>query len=154
MEISALFAAASAFGVGSIVTAVVVSYLQRSADEAKYRRQKETELRERAFEFYEYLSSLMARRIYRMRRVYYSLREGISIDPTDAIKEYGDVVTEWNDNLAPVLAKLEVYFGHGVYKRFENEIVPLFVKTGSLCERLYRANGEEQGADLYSRILE
>jgi hypothetical protein len=86
------------------------------------RREEEYRL---AVKIFEEVSSLLDRRLYRMRRVYWAAgrrHEGASGDQlSTALDDYRDVLLVWNDNLNRVQALVDTYFGSGVRVRIQLE---------------------------------
>ena len=72
--------------------------------------------REAALHVFEELSTLMDRRLYRMRRLEGVLSDTEAADDElhGALADYRVVLFEWNDSLNRNLARVETYFGRSV----------------------------------------
>jgi Putative peptidoglycan binding domain len=114
-------------------------YLQnrtwKHQNEAKLR---DTE-REAATTIFENVSSLMDKRLYRMRQLNWKLTDNAS--DKDLIEEhmviYRQMLYDWNDNLNRNLALTQRYFGMDVRHYLENTIYEEFKRIGSLLESAY-----------------
>jgi hypothetical protein len=106
--------------VGFALTTVGGGVLGYLLQNRSWSRQHEVTLeqaqREAALRIFEELSTLMDRRLYRMRRL-----EGVLSDPEaaddeleKALADYRGVLFEWNDSLNRNLARVETYFGRSV----------------------------------------
>jgi hypothetical protein len=106
--------------VGFALTTVAGGVLGYLLQNRSWSRQHEITLaqaeREAALRVFEELSTLMDRRLYRMRRL-----EGVLSDPAaaddelgSALADYRAVLFEWNDSLNRNLARVETYFGRSV----------------------------------------
>ena len=137
-------------GAGSILNTIISYGLESRKERRHYERDKQR----RAFEFQEYLSKLMAQRLYRMRRIYWSKQDGSSLDAKVVKSEYGEVVTEWNSAINANLAKLEVFFNHGMREKFEKEITTQFIRVGAAGERILKDLEDSIELDDYWRQID
>jgi hypothetical protein len=103
------------------------------------RREEEYRL---AVKIFEEVSSLLDRRLYRMRRVYWAARrrhEGASGDQlSTALDDYRDVLLVWNDNLNRVQALVDTYFGSGVRRQLEVDIFERYASVGRVLDDFVR----------------
>jgi hypothetical protein len=132
--------------------------------------------REAARKTYEELSTLLDRRLYRMRQVFVSARRiADQPGPSTALArdrdEYREVLRAWNDNLNRNLALVDTYFGAparayletGLYEEFRavGEELDLFIRDVSVEERgavvvrriAPRLNGLSHKVYLFNRVL-
>ena len=95
----------------------------------------------------------MAKRIYRMRRIYYSKDPASTLKQDDIIRQYRDVVFDWNDSVTPNLSKLEIFFGRGLREKFEHDVMPKFVQLGTQAEWLFKNDDRApKPADFWSEL--
>jgi hypothetical protein len=134
-------------GLGFLLTtvagAILGSYLQRrSWDHQNRARLLEEELR-RAGEVCESISLLLDKRLYRMMRWYYALRD-LDEDPAsiervdDYRRDYNEVLYEWNDRLNVNLGLIGTYFGQSARDSLDFEIYESFKRLGRELEELHR----------------
>lgn len=140
----------SLIGLGATaLTALLVINVQSSIENDKAARLSAQERRSKAFDFFEYFSGLLDRRIYAMRRVKYALDENTSVQLEEAAAQYKDVIMEWNSAPNSNLAKIEVYFGHGSRMKFEKDLAKEFIALGSLTERFIRKQEFEESLESF-----
>jgi hypothetical protein len=135
--------------VGFALTTVVGGALgfwfqKRNADIQSLRDLQQAE-RSTALDLFEELSTMMDRRIYRMRRLCWQLqsedRQRASVD--DAMTAYREIVRDWNDRLNRNLAVTEIYFGRGIRDQLHAEIYTGFAQIGSQLEAAYRGDPKQ-----------
>lgn len=132
---------------GFVLTTVVGGWLgvwfqKRTWDHQNEARLREAE-QEQANEVCQSVSCLLDKRLYRMLRLYYLIREPIHDDDRRAsaerrLADYDSVLFEWNDNLNYNLALVGVYFGASARDWLENDLYLEFQRVGALLESLYR----------------
>src|SRR5262245_3995737 len=114
--------------VGFLLTGVVGAWLtnrfQQRAWEHQHALQQRAQERQQAFKTFEEVSTLLDKRLYRMRRLYWAAgrRARGAADETDmqpARAAYDGVLLDWNDNLNRVLALVHTYFGGAVRHELE-----------------------------------
>jgi hypothetical protein len=80
----------------------------------------------------------MDKRLYRMRQLHWALASSSRrATVEDRMKEYRDVLYDWNDTLHQNLAATNVHFGRPVYIRLES-VYERFAQLGAELERTYR----------------
>lgn len=94
--------------------------------------------RRHALAFYEELSSLFDRRLYRMQRVNWALRS-VQRDAgrarlDDAVDAYEDILAEWNESINSTLARCEIYFGTRVRSLLEDPVHEDFAAVGRVLD--------------------
>lgn len=87
------------------------------------------------------ISRLMDRRLYRMRRLYWSCRREVLSTAQDAgissaLEDYREVVAEWNDNLNRTLAIAEASFGSEFRAVVADQIYEEFAAAGRGLEEI------------------
>jgi len=91
--------------------------------------------------------SLLSRRLYRTRRLLYSLRRG-QLETIDArLKDYDVIVCEWNDKRNSLQIRLVRVISVPLAQQFEHDLSRRFVSIGSQLERLTRAALANTSAD-------
>jgi hypothetical protein len=122
-----------------------------------------------ALNLFEELSTLMDRRVYRMRQLCWQLQSqdgetarneaamnGAAIEA--AMDAYRENVRDWNDRLNRNLAVAEIYFGGGIRKLLHDTIYTGFAEVGKQLEEAYRddrtkAVGAEKALDVLARAV-
>ncbi|MEW5423378.1 hypothetical protein [Amorphus sp. 3PC139-8] len=122
----------------SIVGAAVASSLQHKAWEVQNRRSIEDAQLVRAQELSDKIVHLADRRIYRARRLCWSLEGNSSISRDRALNDYRESVFEWNDSFGYIRANLLSLYNFDCVTNFEEEIHAEFQSIGSLLERALR----------------
>ncbi len=133
--------------VGFVLTTVGGAVLGYLLQNRSWSRQREVTLvqaeREAALRVFEELSTLMDRRLYRMRRL-----EGVLSDEEAADDEleraradYRAVLFEWNDSLNRSLARVETYFGRSVRVYVELHVYEGFKALHQLLMSMLSADG-------------
>ncbi len=143
--------------VGFLLTGVfggALGYLfQRRAWAHQHEVERRDEERQQAVKIFEEVSSLLDRRLYRMRRVYWAARrrvEGNGLDQLSAaLDDYRDVLLVWNDNLNRSLALVDTYFGHGVRRQLETDVYGQYAAVGrALDEFVRQASGDHSAVEV------
>jgi hypothetical protein len=123
----------------AIVGAFVGAWLQhRSWIHQNWQRIREEKTRI-ALATVEDAAKLVDRRLYRQRRLLWSLQRRNGADTTVALKDYQDAVAEWMDNLGRLKAELWLSFDRWTAIRFEEEIHDPLARVGRQLERSIRS---------------
>jgi hypothetical protein len=124
---------------GFVLTSVVGGGLGYKFQERSWRKRHEAELSEerhrQAIRTFEEMSTLLDRRIYRMRRVWWSIARSITLgavsdDVKSARDDYREILFSWNDNLNRLLALIQTYFGTDAREALEDNIFEEFASIG------------------------
>src|SRR5437868_13056518 len=129
--------------VGFLLTTVVGGLLGYFFQNRAWKHQNDAKIfdaeRAAATKIFEDISSLMDKRLYRMRQLNWKL--GSTATEIEIIEghmnEYRQVLYEWNDNLNRNLALTLRYFGKEIRKDLEGIVYEEFKKIGSLLEKAY-----------------
>ena len=102
------------------------------------------ENRVRALQVFDEISRLMDKRLYRLRLAYLSLpTEGGASDRSpqadERLRDYQQVLYEWNDSINRNLALVQHHFGSAARRRLDNAVGASFVEVGSSLEAFWRA---------------
>jgi hypothetical protein len=134
-------------GVAFLLTTVAGGLLgwflqNRSWDHQNQARLREEELR-RAAEVCHSISLLLDKRLYRMQRWYAALRafdrDPASKERVDAcLRDYNEVLYEWNDRLNVNLGLIGAYFGESARDWLDLEIYENFKRLGYELEDFHR----------------
>ncbi len=133
--------------VGFLLTGVVGGALgyvfQRRTWDQQHRVERREEEHQRAVQTFEEIASLLDRRLYRMRRLYWAtlrhLESGGGLDRMSAaLDDYDEVLLIWNDNLNRILALVDTSFGHGLRRQLEVEVFEQFAAAGRALEQFVR----------------
>jgi hypothetical protein len=115
---------------------------QRRAWEHQHLVERRDVERRQALQVFEEVSSLLDKRLYRMRRVYWAARRRYEGEKPDqlsvALDDYRAVLVTWNDNLNRTLALVDTYFGGGVRKQLELEVYEQFAALGRALDDFVR----------------
>ena len=142
--------------VGFVLTSVLGGFLGSYLQNRAWRNQHTVELREAdraaAITTCIELSRLLDTRLYRMRKLYWSLQPSAdgTIDEEDIRAQrssYQEVLYQWNDSLNRNLAMTETYFGSAVREFLENTIYEQFAGIGRQLERAVRQQLRGEGCD-------
>jgi hypothetical protein len=137
-------------GVGAVLTSlggllgvVLSNSLQGRSWARQHKAQRREEELAQARKTFEEISLFLDRRLYRMRRLYWTARDraaGVASveDFSVAWSGYREVVTDWNDNLNRVLALAETYFGGGVRAMLETQVYERFAALGRGLDAIVR----------------
>jgi hypothetical protein len=143
--------------VGFLLTGVfggVLGYFfQRRAWAHQHEVERRDEERQQAVKVFEEVSSLLDRRLYRMRRVYWAARRRVEGSESDqlaaALDDYRDVLMVWNDNLNRSLALVDTYFGHGLRRQLEIDVYGQYAAVGrALDEFVRKASGDDSAVEV------
>jgi hypothetical protein len=98
--------------------------------------------RQQALKVFEDVSSLLDKRLYRMRRLYWAAKSaaegGDAATVQVALDHYRESLEVWNDNLNRNLALVHTYFGLGARKRLELDVYEHFAAIGRSLEAFVR----------------
>jgi uncharacterized protein YneF (UPF0154 family) len=124
--------------VGFILTTVVGGilgyYFQRRTWDANRRESERTA----AASVFDDISRAMDERLYRMRLVYWSLKEGDDDRVAAAMDDYRAALVKWNDSLNRNLALVFRYFGRDVWGFLSGHLYEEFAIIGRHLEDRYR----------------
>jgi tetratricopeptide (TPR) repeat protein len=98
--------------------------------------------RQQAIKVFEEVSSLLDKRPYRMRRLYWAAKK-VAREHGDAalaarLGDYDETLELWNDNLNRNLALVHAYFGRGARRRLEIELYEEYAAIGGALEEFVR----------------
>jgi hypothetical protein len=138
----ALLAVVVGFLLTTVVGGLFGYLLQQRAWTHQYRVGAAATRRERSLELFDELSRLLDKRLYRMRRWYWSLdrdRENgaRSEDSDDRRAEYVAVLYEWNDSINRNLAMLQSFFGSEPRRQLDEVIGAEFRQLGADLETMW-----------------
>jgi hypothetical protein len=121
-----------------------LTYLfQTRAWNHQYERQRDDAEHEQASRACDEISTLLDKRLYRMKLLWNAARAGTSgVD--DALHAYREVLVVWNDNLNRLLAVAETYFGPLVRKRLEFDLYEDYAAIGRAIEYVVRTTGRNE----------
>lgn len=93
-----------------------------------------------ATKIFEEVSSLIDKRLFRMRQLNWRLTSSAADESVieQHMKSYRQVLYEWNDNLNRNLALTQMYFGPKIRYDLENTVYEEFATIGKLLESCYR----------------
>jgi peptidoglycan hydrolase-like protein with peptidoglycan-binding domain len=138
---------------GFLLTGVVGGVLGHIFQRLTWTHQHEVQRRDEEYRLavktFEEVSSLLDRRLYRMRRVNWAARRGpdghqLSV----ALDDYRDVLLVWNDNLNRIQALVDTSFGSGVRRQLEVDIFERYAAIGRALDDLVRqVSSSEPGVD-------
>ena len=136
--VSALVPLVVGFLLTTVAGGLLGVYLQRRSWSHQYNVQLAAAARDRAVALFEELSRLLDRRLYRMRRLYWTLRRErerpLSERGAKSLEAYDAVLFEWNDNINRNLALLERSFGSRMRKQLDDEIGATMRSVGVALE--------------------
>ena len=107
------------------------------------RAQQRDQRREQAMKVFEEVSSLLDKRLYRMRLLFWAAKRCApagrdSTGLREALDEYRQVVAEWNDNLNRTLALVHTYFGGRARERLEDHLYEEYSAAGRQLDQFVR----------------
>jgi hypothetical protein len=131
---------------GFLLTTVVGGYLgyllQQRSWSHQHRVQAAADRREKATLLFDELSRLLDKRLYRMRRLYWSLTDDRPSQESEEARArmaaYVAVLYEWNDSVNRNLALLQSYFGHQLRAQLDDVIGGRFRDLGADLEHLWK----------------
>jgi hypothetical protein len=103
------------FALTSVLGGLLGYWLQSRAWAHQHDVQRRDEERQQAVKTFEEVSSLLDRRLYRMRQLYWAARRkargtGDDAGLDSALDDYREVLAQWNDGLNRTLALTETSF--------------------------------------------
>jgi hypothetical protein len=109
----------------------------------QYRASRDDHLREQSLKTFEEVSTLLDRRLYRMRLVYWAARRrargGTRSSALDReLADYRSVLRLWNDNLNRNLAMVDTYFGQAARERLEFGLYEAYAAIGEELDEFVR----------------
>jgi hypothetical protein len=122
------------FVLTTVVGGVLGYYYQRRTCDANRRESERTA----AASVFDDISRAMDERLYRMRLVYWGLKEGDEDRIAAAMNEYRTALVKWNDNLNRNLALVYRYFGRDVWAFLSGILYEEFAIIGRHLEDRYR----------------
>ncbi len=144
---------------GFVLTTVVGGVLTYYFQERSWTHQHGVELleaeRAEATDVFDELSVQMDRRLYRMRRLIFGLRQGRdSVTMERRWDSYREVLILWNDHLNRNIALTERYFGIGARNLLQHEIQTEFRRLGELLESASPGHFTEEEVDNLSTLAD
>ena len=123
----------------SVLGGLLASFFQNRTWKHQNRVRLAEQERILATKVFESISSLMDKRLYRMRQLNWKIRnDTVSAEALEeAMNSYRDVLYEWNDNLNRNLALVQCYFGKDARKFLEGTLYEKFREIGSFLEQGY-----------------
>jgi len=147
---------------GFVLTSVVGGGLGYKFQERSWRKRHDAELSEerhrQAIRTFEEMSTLLDRRLYRMRRVWWSIarsikQDAVSGDVKSARDDYREILFAWNDNLNRLLALIQTYFGSHAREALEEQLFEEFASIGrALDYGLQRLTGSLDDPEPIPRV--
>jgi hypothetical protein len=135
-------------GAGFVLTTVLGGLLGAHLQKRTWDHQNTVRVEEAALakadETSQRIMQLLDKRLYRMLRLYNACRSGSPLARDKGLvvrrlREYDEVLLEWNDQLNGNLALTGTYFGEGARGWLEVEIYIPVQRVGFDLERMYRA---------------
>jgi len=130
------FALTSVFGGG------LGMFFQTRGWSHQHRVQQRDEERAQAIKVFEEVSSLLDKRLYRMRLVFWAAERragGADAERLDqALDDYREVLTIWNDNLNRSAALVHAYFGGDARLQLESELYEEYSAIGRVLDLFVR----------------
>ena len=141
------------FGLTSILGGALGVVFQRRTWAHQHLAQLRDQRREQAMKVFEEVSSLLDKRLYRMRLLFWAAkrRAPAGRDSTglrEARDEYRQVVAEWNDNLNRTLALVHTYFGGRARERLEDHLYEEYSAIGRALDQFVIDVSEPGHADV------
>lgn len=131
-----------------LFTSVLGGFLAANFQNRTWKHQNRVKLakseRHEATKIFESISSLMDKRLYRMRQLNWKLKDDTTSPEKleETMIKYREVLYEWNDNLNRNLALAQCYFGKDIRKILEGNIYEKFREIGSFLENGYLEKGK------------
>jgi hypothetical protein len=89
------------------------------------------------------LDALLSKRLYKTRRLLYSLRRISSGSLQDRLKDYDATLSEWNEKRNSFQIRLVRVISVSLAQQFEHDLSRRFVNIGQSLERLVRAESSD-----------
>ncbi|NTV41354.1 MAG: hypothetical protein HGA61_03725 [Candidatus Moranbacteria bacterium] len=110
---------------------------KRFSDYQHEKTLKDSELKA-ATKVFEEVSRLMDKRIYRMEKLNWELKDNKDLVKIDKqMDEYRESLYDWNDSRNRDVALMEIYFGKDVSKYFDEDVHSAIKDAGKLLENYY-----------------
>jgi hypothetical protein len=122
------------FVLTTVVGGILGYYFQRRTWDANRRESERTA----AAGVFDDVSRAMDERLYRMRKLYWSLKARDEEHIAAAMDEYSSALVKWNDSLNRNLALVYRYFGRDVWAFLSRTIYEEFAVIGRHLEERYR----------------
>jgi hypothetical protein len=147
---------------GFLLTTVIGGYLgyllQQRSWSHQHRVQAAADRREKATLLFDELSRLLDKRLYRMRRLYWSLLDDRPRQESEEARArmaaYVAILYEWNDSINRNLALLQSYFGHQLRAHLDDVIGARFRDLGADLEQLWKEEAAQPPNDITDRFSE
>ena len=133
--------------VGFVLTTVLGGLLgfwfQSRAWSHQHEAQQRDQEYDQALHTFEDVSTLLDKRLYRMRRLYWAARRNadtrVDRDAVSAARDaYVEVLFTWNDNLNRNLALTQTYFGTATRLSLEHDILAEYAAIGRILDPFVR----------------
>jgi len=139
--------------IGCILTVIFGRLFQHFLWRVQYKKTYLNKKIEQQLVCFELVSTLMDKRIYRLRQLYNAVFK-TSVYTDDEVKkirsEYNQTVDEWNFNINKVLAYLELNFSKELREEIDGGIGAKFRELGKACEN----RGREDNSPSKERDIE
>jgi hypothetical protein len=137
------------FVLTTVIGGLFASFLQHRSWRYQNAARLREEERKKASDVCQQITTLVDKRLYRMQRLLWAITgqaEGrFSADVVDArLRDYDEVLFEWNDQLNARLAVVGAYFGEDVRVFLDRVVYAAFRDAGDQLEDLYH---QSAGAD-------
>jgi peptidoglycan hydrolase-like protein with peptidoglycan-binding domain len=132
--------------VGFVLTTVVGGFLGYQYQRRTWQANRRESEREAASAVFDEISRAMDRRLYRMRRLYWSVRDWDDQRVDESLSDYREILRDWNDNLNRNLALVYRYFGPEVWRYVDGVLYEEFAYLGLRLERRVRHHASEESA--------
>jgi hypothetical protein len=132
------------FVLTTVAGGVLGFFFQRRNADIQYLAHLHEAERSAALGLFEEISTLMDRRLYRMRQLAWHLQRAGDSDGSvnAAMDAYRQIVFDWNDRLNRNLAMTEIYFGTDIREQV-HALYGGFAEIGSRLETASRTDGTE-----------
>jgi hypothetical protein len=137
------------FVLTTVVGGLLGNYYQRRTWDANRRESERTA----AAGVFDDISRAMDERLYRMRVVYWRLKEDDEDPIAKGMDEYRAVLVKWNENLNRNLALTYRYFGHAVWQFLSGVLYEEFAVIGRHLEDRYRHRHDSGSKEDYRTRL-
>jgi len=137
----------------SVLGGALAYYFQDRTWKHQRSAQQRDQRREQAMKVFEEVSSLLDKRLYRMRLLFWAAKRRApagrdSPDLREALDEYRHVVAEWNDNLNRTLALVHTYFGGRAREQLEDHLYEEYSAAGRQLDQFVRDVSAPGHADI------
>jgi Putative peptidoglycan binding domain len=128
-------------------------FFQERSWSHQHRAQQLDQRREQAIKVFEEVSSLLDRRLYRMRLVFWAAKRcapaGRDVTALrEPLEEYRKVLAPWNDNLNRTLALVQTYFGGGARQQLEDHVYEEYTAIGRALDQFVQDVSVPDHADV------